>query len=135
MILYATFAIATGIIIGYISLAVGWMIGKAIMKGSGGVGGRRYQITAAALTYCAVSMAAVPIGIHYAGEQADGNKHSSKGRSNGNWTRVERQEEKNPNQQDLAPPQCRRQSKRQVARPGLGKALVRSWPCSGLHRH
>jgi hypothetical protein len=51
MILYATFAITTGIIIGYVSLAVGWMVGNAILKGSGGVGGRRYQITAVLLTY------------------------------------------------------------------------------------
>jgi divalent metal cation (Fe/Co/Zn/Cd) transporter len=69
MILYATFAITTGIIIGYVSLAVGWMVGNAILKGSGGVGGRRYQITAVLLTYCAVSMAAVPIWIHYAAKQ------------------------------------------------------------------
>jgi hypothetical protein len=68
MILYAAFAITTGIIIGYVSLAVGWMVGKAIIKGSGGVGGRRYQIAAVILTYCAVSMAAVPIWIHYARE-------------------------------------------------------------------
>jgi hypothetical protein len=69
LILYATFEIMTGIIIGYASLAVGWMVGKAMMKGSGGVGGRRYQITAALLTYAAVSMAAVPVLIHYAGQQ------------------------------------------------------------------
>lgn len=69
MILYATFAITTGIIIGYVSLAVGWMVGKAMMKGSGGAGGRRYQIAAAVLTYAAVSMAAIPISIHYYGEQ------------------------------------------------------------------
>ena len=64
--LYATFAIVTGIIIGYASLAVGWMIGKAMLSGSRGAGGRRYQITAVVLTYLAVSMAAVPIGINYA---------------------------------------------------------------------
>jgi len=64
--LYATFAIVTGIIIGYASLAVGWMIGKAMLAGSNGAGGRRYQVTAVALTYFAVSMAAVPIGISYA---------------------------------------------------------------------
>src|ERR1017187_1975020 len=69
LILYATFEIMTGIIIGYISLAVGWMVGKAMMKGSNGHGGRRYQITAALLTYAAVSMAAIPIWIHYAGQQ------------------------------------------------------------------
>jgi hypothetical protein len=70
LILYATFAIATGIVIGYASLAVGWMIGTAMMKASNGVGGRRYQIAAVLLTYAAVSMAAVPIWIHYAGKQA-----------------------------------------------------------------
>jgi hypothetical protein len=32
--------------------------------GSGGVGGRRYQITAVLLTYLAVSMSAVPIAIY-----------------------------------------------------------------------
>jgi hypothetical protein len=68
LILYATFEIMTGIIIGYISLAVGWMVGKAMIRGSNGHGGRRYQITAALLTYAAVSLAAIPIWIHYASE-------------------------------------------------------------------
>jgi hypothetical protein len=68
LILYAGFEIATGIIIGYISLAVGWMVGKAMMKGSNGQGGRRYQVAAALLTYAAVSMAAIPIWMHYASE-------------------------------------------------------------------
>ncbi len=68
LILYATFAIVTGIVIGYASLAVGWMVGKAMIKGSNGVGGKRYQITAVLLTYAAVSMAAIPIWIHYANE-------------------------------------------------------------------
>lgn len=66
--LYAAFTIVTGLAIGYVSLAVGWMVGKAMMKGSNGVGGRRYQITAVLLTYAAVSMAAIPIWLHYAHE-------------------------------------------------------------------
>src|SRR5271157_387721 len=65
LILYAAFEIATSLIIGYVSLAVGWMVGKAMMKGSNGVGGKRYQITAVLLTYAAVSTAAVPVVIHY----------------------------------------------------------------------
>lgn len=69
MILYAVFEIATGLIIGYVSLAVGWMVGTAMMKGSNGVGGRRYQIAAVLLTYAAVSMAAVPVWIHYGNKQ------------------------------------------------------------------
>ena len=63
LILYSGFTIISGIYIGYISLAVGWMVGKAIRKGSGGIGGRRYQIVALALTYAAVSLSAVPIAI------------------------------------------------------------------------
>ena len=63
LILYAAFGIITGLMIGYVSLAVGYIVGKAMMKGSGGIGGRRYQVAALLLTYGSVSMAAVPIGI------------------------------------------------------------------------
>jgi hypothetical protein len=63
LILYATFSIVTGWIIGYVALAVGWIVGKAMMTGSGGIGGRRYQIVAVILTYAAVSLAAIPIDI------------------------------------------------------------------------
>ena len=61
--LYVAFALATGLIIGYVSLAVGFIVGKAMHMGSGGVGGRRYQLTAVLLTYLAVSMSAIPIAI------------------------------------------------------------------------
>jgi len=59
LILYAAFGILTGLVIGYVSLAVGYIVGKAIKMGSGGMGGRRYQVTAALLTYSAVSIAAI----------------------------------------------------------------------------
>lgn len=62
--LYAGFTILTGIYIGYVSLAVGFIIGKGITMGSRGVGGRKYQIAAILLTYTAVSMAAIPIAFH-----------------------------------------------------------------------
>jgi uncharacterized protein (DUF983 family) len=62
--LYVFVALATGLAIGFVSLAVGFIVGKAMHLGSGGVGGRRYQIVAALLTYIAVSMSAVPIAIH-----------------------------------------------------------------------
>jgi hypothetical protein len=63
LILYAVVGIITGWVIGYVALAVGWLVGRAMMMGSGGIGGRRYQIAAVLLTYAAVSLAAVPIGI------------------------------------------------------------------------
>jgi hypothetical protein len=67
---YALIAILLqGWVISYMSIGVGWLVGTAMMKGSNGVGGRRYQIAAAVLTYAAVSMAAVPIWIHFAGER------------------------------------------------------------------
>lgn len=61
--LYAGFTIVTHFYIGYVSLAVGWLIGKAMLMGSKGAGGRRYQIAAVLLTYAAVSMAEIPIAI------------------------------------------------------------------------
>jgi hypothetical protein len=63
LIVYAAFGILTGLVIGYVALAVGWIVGKAIKKGSNGIGGIRYQIAAVILTYAAVSLAAVPMGI------------------------------------------------------------------------
>src|ERR1700722_612922 len=63
-VLYVIFALVTGLVIGWVSLAVGFIVGKAMNFGSRGVGGRRYQVAAALLTYLAVSMSAVPITIH-----------------------------------------------------------------------
>lgn len=63
LILYAAFTIATNFYFGYIALGVGWLVAKAMLKGSNGIGGRRYQIAAVLLTYTAISVAAVPIGI------------------------------------------------------------------------
>lgn len=65
LILYATVVIVTGWSIGYLALAVGWLVATAIMKGSNGIGGMRYQIAAVILTYAAISMASVPILISY----------------------------------------------------------------------
>jgi hypothetical protein len=49
--------------LGYVALAVGFMVGKAMMLGSGGVGGPRYQFAAVVLTYAAISLASIPIEI------------------------------------------------------------------------
>jgi len=62
--LYAGFVILTNIMIGYVSLAVGFIVAKAMMIGSKGIGGRQYQITAALLTYCAVSLSFIPIFLY-----------------------------------------------------------------------
>jgi hypothetical protein len=75
--LYSAFGVITGLVIGYISLAVGYIVGKAMMKGSNGIGGRRYQIAAVVLTYAAVSMAAIPIGISQIVKQKKEHKQAS----------------------------------------------------------
>jgi predicted lipid-binding transport protein (Tim44 family) len=63
LILYSAVGILTGLIIGYVALAVGYVVAKAIKMGSRGVGGQRYQIAAVLLTYAAVSLASIPMGI------------------------------------------------------------------------
>lgn len=69
LIAYALISILLqGWVISYMSFGVGWLVGTAMMKASGGVGGRRYQIAAVLLTYAAVSMAAIPIWIYFARE-------------------------------------------------------------------
>lgn len=62
-VIYVVFALTTGLVVGFVSLLVGYLVGKAIMQGSRGVGGRRYQIAAVVLTYMAVSLSAVPIAL------------------------------------------------------------------------
>ncbi len=64
LVLYVVFALTTGLVIGFVSLAVGYIVGKAMVTGSRGQGGRRYQIAAVSLTYIAVSLSAVPIALY-----------------------------------------------------------------------
>jgi hypothetical protein len=76
LVLYAAVALTTGLIIGFVSLAVGYIVGKAVVMGSGGLGGRRYQIAAVLLTYMAVSLAAVPIAISQQMKQRSAQQHT-----------------------------------------------------------
>jgi hypothetical protein len=65
LILYSAVIAATHITIGYLALAVGWMVGTAMMKGSHGRGGSQYQIAAALLTYGAISLSSIPIYLYF----------------------------------------------------------------------
>lgn len=58
---YALFTGLTHITIGYLAIVVAWLIAKAMTAGSGGQGGRAYQISAVVLTYLAVVGADVAI--------------------------------------------------------------------------
>ena len=46
----------TGWMVSIVAIGVGWLIAKSMMTGSGGVGGKNYQVAAAVLTYFAVSV-------------------------------------------------------------------------------
>jgi hypothetical protein len=67
--IYAFVGIVIGLEIGIVALAVGYIVAWAMKKGSGGIGGRRYQIAAVLFTYFAVSVAAIPIYIAASAKQ------------------------------------------------------------------
>lgn len=55
-LIYFGVAALTGYEIGLIAILVGWLVGRGVAVGSGGVGGRRYQFMAVVLTYLSVSV-------------------------------------------------------------------------------
>src|SRR5688572_17819878 len=55
--IYYTVTTLTGWEIGLVAILIGYMVGYAIMLGSEGIGGRKYQFMAAALTYFSVGLA------------------------------------------------------------------------------
>jgi hypothetical protein len=57
-ILYAAFSIVTHIQIAIAAMAVGYMVGRAMLEATHGLGGRKYQVAAALFTYFSVSIAA-----------------------------------------------------------------------------
>jgi hypothetical protein len=50
----------TGYEIGFLAIAIGFFVGKAVRKGAGGFGGPRYQALAIFLTYSAIALANLP---------------------------------------------------------------------------
>ena len=61
-IYYAVMAIAN-LEIGIVAILIGYMVGRAVRKGAGGRGGRRFQVLAVALTYGSVALAYTPIAV------------------------------------------------------------------------
>lgn len=61
--LWALIVILTGYQLGLVAIVVGILVGLAVRKGSGGTGGRRYQVLAMVLTVAALAYASVPIAI------------------------------------------------------------------------
>jgi predicted lipid-binding transport protein (Tim44 family) len=120
LIAYSTFTIITGIIIGYLSLLVGWLVAKGIMKGSSGIGGRRYQITAVLLTYAAVSMSAIPIGISFYVKEQSAKKSHLVQHATGSPSKSAASEDA-PNEESAAPGSASGQNA--TARTSFGAAL------------
>jgi hypothetical protein len=60
-ILYYAVIEITNFEIGIVAIAIGYMVGWAVRKGTGGLGGRRFQVLALVLTYWAVGLAYTPI--------------------------------------------------------------------------
>ena len=60
-IVYAIVTLATGASLALLSIAVGYLVGRAVRIGAGGLGGRRCQILAVALTYFAINISYAPI--------------------------------------------------------------------------
>lgn len=60
IVYYGVIAI-TNLEIGLVAILIGYMVGFAVRKATGGFGGLRYQVLAMALTYFAVSLAYTPL--------------------------------------------------------------------------
>jgi hypothetical protein len=117
---YALIAILLqGWVISYMSIGVGWMVGTAMIKGSNGIGGRRYQIAAAVLTYAAVSMAAIPIWIHFAPD-----RHQQKQIQDQRFEEEEHKFGNNAEQQPEAQPAPRTQKPRISFGTWLGTVVL-----------
>jgi hypothetical protein len=76
-LVYFAILALTGYEIGLIAVAVGWLVGKAVQKGSRGLGGRKLQIMAVVLTYLSIVGSYVPLTIKYAIDHPSGQKQSA----------------------------------------------------------
>src|SRR5262245_25233472 len=59
-VIYGAIAVLTGYEFALIAIFIGWMVGKAMMRGSRGTGGRRLQMAAVVLTYLSITAGYVP---------------------------------------------------------------------------
>ena len=74
IVFYAVSAIS-GYQFGLIAVVIGFAVGKAVRKGSGSLGGRRYQIIAVLLTYFSIASTNIPPLVKYMAESAK--KHAA----------------------------------------------------------
>jgi hypothetical protein len=67
---YAVIAIAN-LEIGIVAIAIGYMVGYGVRMGTGGRGGRRFQVLGVLLTYWAVGLAYTPLAFNQMSTPAD----------------------------------------------------------------
>jgi len=46
--------------VGIVAIGIGYLVGRAVRKGAGGFGGRRYQVLAVLLTYSSIALSSLP---------------------------------------------------------------------------
>jgi hypothetical protein len=69
--IYGVILLLTGYEFGLIAILNGWMVGKAMMKGARGKGGRRFQYTALMITYLSITAGYIPSIIKELGNMAN----------------------------------------------------------------
>ncbi len=57
----------SGFMVSIVAIGVGWLVARAMMTASGGVGGQAYQVAAVVLTYFAVTLGELLDVLHYSG--------------------------------------------------------------------
>jgi hypothetical protein len=75
--LYATVSAVSHMQFSILAIAVGWLVGKAMRKGSNGAGGRKFQIVAVLLTYAAITTSYIPEVFIAAGKRAKAEQNSA----------------------------------------------------------
>ncbi len=58
--IYGLVTVLSGYAFALIAILNGWMVGRAMMRGSGGMGGRRFQIVGVLLTYLSITTGYLP---------------------------------------------------------------------------
>ena len=78
-VLYYGVIAITNLEIGLVAVAIGFMVGYAIRKGTGGRGGRAFQIMALVLTYWSVGLAYLPMAFTHQDETQQSSTQSPPG--------------------------------------------------------
>jgi hypothetical protein len=78
-ILYATIVWITNFELALMAILVGYVVGKAVLRGSRGLGGRRCQIVAVALTYFSITTSYLPL-MFKAAEKTEGQSRKEQGK-------------------------------------------------------